>query len=159
MWDEGYILPVCTRKGHYPDEIIPGFFIGSEEARRDYILRTHPMDCILSLGPTENCYDAYKYPGIVYVHIVINDQEDAPLGYYFDVASDFIQTHLVFGRRVLVHCQAGISRSATICIAYLMKYHKMRYTQAYAKVKEARDIIWPNDGFMEQLITYGGKLP
>lgn len=128
MWDdelrdEGYILPVCARKGHRPNEIIPGFFIGSEEARRDYVLKTHPMNCILSLGPTENCCDAYKYPGIIYVHITIGDKEDAPLGDYFDVAADFIQTHLVFSRRVLVHCQMGISRSATICIAYLMKYH------------------------------------
>eukprot|EP00483_Globobulimina_turgida_P008816 UN08834 len=56
--------------------------------------------------------------------------------------------------RVLVHCFAGISRSATIIIAYLMKVQAMSYEDAFLFVKEKRDVINPNKGFVEQLQKY-----
>jgi hypothetical protein len=46
---------------------------------------------------------------------------------------------------------AGISRSATIVIAYLMKRRQMTLRQAFLFVKERRSIISPNEGFMAQL--------
>jgi protein tyrosine phosphatase len=52
---------------------------------------------------------------------------------------------------VLVHCEAGISRSATTVIAYLMKFHNMTLGQAFQHTKERRRIINPNTGFVEQL--------
>lgn len=57
-------------------------------------------------------------------------------------------------RRVFVHCQAGISRSATLIIAYLMKSNKMTYIDAYNYVKERRSIIKPNQGFINFLKEY-----
>ena len=53
--------------------------------------------------------------------------------------------------RVLVHCMAGISRSSTITISYLMKYKNMKYQDAYNHVRERREIISPNYHFVEQL--------
>ena len=51
-------------------------------------------------------------------------------------------------------CTAGISRSATICIAYLMKNEGMGLEEAFALVKEARKFIKPNPGFMKFLEKY-----
>jgi len=38
-------------------------------------------------------------------------------------------------RKVLIHCAAGVSRSASFTIAYLMKEYKMPYQKAYTHVK------------------------
>lgn len=50
-----------------------------------------------------------------------------------------------------VHCQMGISRSASFVIAYVMAKYKMKYEKAYEFVQEKREFIDPNEGFVEQL--------
>lgn len=59
---------------------------------------------------------------------------------------------------VLVHCMAGISRSVTITIAYLMKFHRMSTTRAYQYLKDMRPAISPNLNFMGQLIEFERSL-
>lgn len=55
---------------------------------------------------------------------------------------------------MLVHCLAGISRSPTICIAYLMYSQNLSLDQAYDLVKQRRRLISPNLNFMRQLFEY-----
>jgi protein-tyrosine phosphatase len=51
----------------------------------------------------------------------------------------------------------GVSRSATVCIAYLMQYHN-RTHQAYIHLKQRRPSIDPNEGFWYNLaMASGGK--
>lgn len=51
----------------------------------------------------------------------------------------------------MVHCFAGVSRSATIVIAFLMQECGMSLKDAYNHVKQKRYFIHPNDGFKRQL--------
>lgn len=59
--------------------------------------------------------------------------------------------------RVLVHCAVGVSRSASLVLAYLMIHHGFTLLQAINKVKERR-WIFPNRGFLKQLQALERKL-
>jgi hypothetical protein len=59
--------------------------------------------------------------------------------------------------RVLVHWAMGMSRSATMVIMYLMRKFELGWDIAFDIVKERREIIDPNEGFIKALQTYEGK--
>lgn len=85
------------------------------------------------------------------------DVESFDLTKYFDQTYEAIENGLKNGS-VLVHCAAGISRSSTIVIAYLMKKNKLTYQEAYSFVRKRRSVICPNSGFVRQLKNYEKKL-
>lgn len=68
-------------------------------------------------------------------------------------AAGFIHNAISGGGRCLVHCAAGISRSATCVLAYLLLHTERSLRDAFALVIAARRPIWPNDGFMRALIA------
>ena len=55
---------------------------------------------------------------------------------------------------VLVHCLAGISRSVTVTVAYLMAQKSMCLNEAYDFVKKCKPNISPNFTFMGQLLDF-----
>lgn len=99
-----------------------------------------------------------QVPDIESIKINIDDLPTSRISVYFDRLADRIRLQRDRGGRTLVHCAAGVSRSASICIAYLMKYHRMTLREAYKHVKSCRQIIRPNPGFFRQLIDYELRL-
>ena len=53
--------------------------------------------------------------------------------------------------KVLVHCMAGVSRSASIVIAYIMWKEKKSFQEALEFTSKKRSCVFPNDGFKDQL--------
>lgn len=138
------------------NEVLRGkLYIGCEIASSK-IAQTHPqIKAVVSLhsqGPTKCGYR--RFDGIKYHHVIIEDDANANLFQHLDECCDFIHQH---DGPVFVHCQAGVSRSASICMAYLIKYGRMTVDQAFAVVYCARPIIWPNSGFVHQLKYFENK--
>jgi len=90
---------------------------------------------------------------INYKYIPMDDSPSQDLLSNLPEALNFIHSELEQGHTVLVHCAAGISRSASVVIAYLMMTRGMTLAEAYQYVKSRRPIVEPNPGFIQQLST------
>lgn len=98
------------------------------------------------------------YEDIQYVQVPVADTPTSRLCDFFDPIADHIHNIEMKQGRTLLHCAAGVSRSAALCLAYLMKYHTMSLLDAHTWTKSCRPIIRPNSGFWEQLIHYEFQL-
>ena len=84
----------------------------------------------------------------------IPDSESADMGPVMQRALPFITEAIASGGRVLVHCEQGVSRSATVVCAHLMLTSgaaQMSASEALATVRQHRPSARPNAGFMQQL--------
>ncbi|GAV04209.1 hypothetical protein RvY_14521 [Ramazzottius varieornatus] len=130
------------------------YLSGASGARRDFI-RQRGFTCVINCtleGPLS------VLDNVEFISIKVDDSPYAQIGKFFDATADKIEEHRLMGGKVLVHCMAGVSRSASIVIAYLVKYGNMSLREAYMHTKKARSIIRPNPGFFKQLIEYEYRL-
>uniref|UniRef100_A0A8D2ZZ02 Protein-tyrosine-phosphatase n=1 Tax=Scophthalmus maximus TaxID=52904 RepID=A0A8D2ZZ02_SCOMX len=121
-------------------------YLSSGRAARDSAQVSRcKITCVVSA--TETGTSCPPAPGVEYVHIAISDSPESPLGDHFDRVADKIQRTAEGGGCTLVHCRAGVSRSAALCIAYLMKHRGT-----------CRPTARPNNGFWKQLVRYEMQL-
>ncbi|XP_060761463.1 dual specificity phosphatase 28 isoform X2 [Neoarius graeffei] len=92
------------------------------------------------------------------LRVPVYDDPNEDLHAHFDRCADVILGEAARGGRTVVYCKNGRSRSATICIAFLMKHQNLPLTQAYEVVKSARSVVEPNPGFWAQLEQYEQEL-
>ncbi|XP_012786876.1 dual specificity protein phosphatase 14-like [Ochotona princeps] len=138
------------------DQITSSLFLGrgSVASNRD-LLESRLITCIVNASSK---IPNYYWPQFEYVKVSVADTPRAPIGLYFDTVADKIHSVNREQGTTFVHCSAGVSRSATLCIAYLMKFHHVCLLEAYRWVKARRPVIKPNVGFWEQLIDYECQL-
>jgi protein-tyrosine phosphatase len=66
----------------------------------------------------------------------------------------FIHEHVQAGRKVLVHCQMGVSRAPTLVMAYLIEYQGMSLPEAYRLVSQNRPIVSPSPALIQSLVEH-----
>lgn len=93
-----------------------------------------------------------------YFNVRVYDDEKTNLLKHWDNTFKYISQVKNEGSKVLVHCKMGVSRSASVVIAYAMKAYDWSFTEALEHVKVNRNCIKPNKNFCNQLETYQGML-
>uniref|UniRef100_A0A3B4YTC1 Dual specificity protein phosphatase n=1 Tax=Seriola lalandi dorsalis TaxID=1841481 RepID=A0A3B4YTC1_SERLL len=137
------------------NEVWPNLYIADAATAQDKTLLvnlgiTHVVNAAdgpqhIDTGP---CF--YKDTNILYHGVEATDCKDFDLSPFFTETSDFIHGALSQKGKVLVHCARGISRSATLVLAFLMVKERLNLVEAVEVVREHRNIL-PNVGFLNQL--------
>lgn len=138
--------PVVTQR--HMDEVVPGLWIGDLPSALDVqgLKAKSIFSVVTAMRGKVTIHATFnKY------QINIDDSADEDVLVHFLPSISFIQKELDKGRGVLVHCQAGISRSATIVTAFLMYTRRLDATAALEMIRKVRPNVEPNEGFLHQL--------
>lgn len=96
-----------------------------------------------------------RFPSIAeYKVIDVHDTKDSDITACFNEGIAFIERAKAEGKRCLVHCMVGASRSVSIVLAYLVARESMPLQQAWQLVSDSRPKARPNASFCQQLIDY-----
>lgn len=141
-----------------PSEIIPDFLYLSDVTvpLNHAALKEHGFTHVLTVTGRE--FETPLPANIIHHHIRIRDSSKELISAHFESAFNFLEEARLNDGKVLVHCEAGVSRSATVTISYIMRFMNMTLREAFKFVKGKRQIISPNFGFMSQLMMYERSL-
>ncbi len=89
------------------------------------------------------------------IHDTPNEPLDVILPQLIPMLEIYVQEHPT--HRILIHCQAGMSRSASVAIALLARLYNISFHDAFALAQQKRSIIQPNEGFITMLEDYIDK--
>lgn len=95
--------------------------------------------------------DYTAHPGVEVHRVYVDDTEQTNIIEHFLPCVDFIHSILEKKEGVLVHCQAGVSRSTTLVSAYLMVKQGLNVEQAVEKIQAVRNHVQPSEAFYMQL--------
>ncbi|XP_070502365.1 protein phosphatase Slingshot isoform X2 [Chironomus tepperi] len=139
-----------------PTEIFEHVYLGSEwNASNLEELQRNGVGHILNVTREIDNF----FPGMFdYCNVRVYDDEKTDLLKHWDNTFKYINRAKMEGSKVLVHCKMGISRSASVVVAYAMKAYNWDFSRAIQHVKEKRNCIKPNKNFLAQLETYQGIL-
>lgn len=143
----------------YMQEVVPGLYLGPYSAASRSKLQSlleHGITHIVCVRQDiEANFIRPNFPDkFRYLVLNIADTATENIIQHFHKVKTFIDEGLNSGGQVLVHGNAGISRSAALVLAYIMETYGLSQTRAYAIVQQRRFCINPNEGFMAQLQEY-----
>ncbi|XP_058507562.1 dual specificity protein phosphatase 13-like [Solea solea] len=155
-----FLLTDRKPTGHV-NQVWPNLYIGNEVAARDKsTLHSLGITHIVNAahGRTSQGFGYYVNTGprfyrdmaVDYYGVEADDAVDFILSPFFYPTARYIRAALAMGGRVFVHCLMGVSRSATLVLAFLMIIEGLRLWEAVAAVRSHRDVC-PNPGFLQQL--------
>jgi len=142
--------------GSEPSQILDFLFIGSKNTSSLENLKRKQIKsvvncCALDWKP--------KYPLFISaIYFRAPDHKNYDISQHFEESYQFIEKARERGEKVLVHCVAGVSRSASIVIAYCMRKFNWDFFTAYAFVASKRPAVDPNEGFLFRLRAFEQRL-
>ncbi|RWS18043.1 protein-tyrosine phosphatase-like protein [Dinothrombium tinctorium] len=141
--------------GNGMNKILPGLYVGSVRDSKDQEqLRLNNITHIIAIHDNARRGQGEE---IEYLCILASDKPDQNLSQFFAQCNDFIHQARLQNGNVLIHCLAGVSRSVTIAVAYLMSVTSLNWKDGLKCVRGARAIANPNFGFQKQLQDFEGR--
>uniref|UniRef100_A0A8C3KNI9 Dual specificity protein phosphatase 15 n=1 Tax=Calidris pygmaea TaxID=425635 RepID=A0A8C3KNI9_9CHAR len=140
--------------GNGMSQILPGLYLGNFIDAKDLEqLSRNKITHIVSIheSPQPLLQD------ITYLRIPLPDTPEANIKRHFKECISFIHQCRLHGGNCLVHCLAGISRSTTVVVAYVMVVTELSYQEVLDAVRTIRPVANPNPGFRQQLAEFNGS--
>lgn len=167
------LLSLISRNADSAQQILPGLYLGPETAISKKQLKKNNISAVLSVlhKPVKKLPNFIKNHKFVHVYdngVTIditnnkNENDDDKIviqklskyNTHFDDCINWIDERLNNNENVLIHCQLGVNRSATMVIVYLMKKFNWTYDEAYKFVKDKRPHIRPHKPMRKQIEEY-----
>jgi hypothetical protein len=133
-------------------KVIDMLYLGDAETSRNIgLMKDLGINCIVNVAmECENLFEA----DFIYSNITFENHHSALLRNGFDEACDVIARNMQLGLTTIVHCSDGNNRSATFCVAYLMRKKRATLKQAWNLVKNVRPTVSLFHSFFQQLLEY-----
>lgn len=126
---------------------------GYHFAQNNDLLRKNNIIAIVSAVELGIAHEA-----TISVHALnLRDSEDEEVRFTFFPVFRFIEQERRRGN-VLIHCAAGISRSATLLLAYMMNKYRTTLEDSLSHALRRRPCLQPNHGFLIQLKKFQADL-
>ncbi|XP_025043943.1 dual specificity protein phosphatase 15 isoform X1 [Pelodiscus sinensis] len=133
-------------------QVLPGLYLGNFIDAKDVEqLSRNKITHIISIHESPQPL----LQEITYLLIPLQDTPEANIKKHFKACIRFIHCCRLHGGNCLVHCLAGISRSTTLVIAYVMAVTELSWQEVLQAVRAVRPIANPNPGFKQQLEEFG----
>ncbi|XP_041916636.1 dual specificity protein phosphatase 22-A isoform X1 [Alosa sapidissima] len=140
--------------GNGMNKVIDGLYLGN-------IRDSENVDSLSKNGITHilSVYNNAKpvLKDMTYLCIHAADASSQNLSQHFKECISFIHECRLNGGACLVHCLAGVSRSTTMVVAYLMTVTNYGWEDCLSSVKAVRSFVGPNYGFQQQLQEFQMK--
>jgi protein-tyrosine phosphatase len=129
-------------------EILPGLWLGDFHDSKSHIFlraikATHILNCAEEFHGNLTAASL----GICVKRIPMMDEEEITSLQHITEGAQLIDLWYSPSNTILIHCAAGVSRSPSIVIAWLILYRNFSYDQAYDLVVKKRNCIRPNPFF------------
>lgn len=132
-------------------QVLNWLFVSGQDVPCDArIMKTFGITHVLSLLPGFGLPEEVG-GSVKQLSLEFYDEDGFDLKGNFGKCLEFLSKVKREGGKVLVHCNAGISRAPAVVIAYLRRGEGLSFEEAWEKVKEARPGMKPNVGFVKQL--------
>lgn len=121
-------------------EILPSLYLCGAGVAIPIFLEKLGINCVINAAPELPNTPLPLTEGSkpVYLQVPVLDKSNINISVYFDEVADLIEQIRQTNGKTMVHCVAGVSRSASLVLAYLMKHMKMSLKDAFELVRSAR---------------------
>jgi len=154
-----YLADILYDRNHI-DKILDHLYIGNiYAALNNDIINEHNITVVMNCSVSIPFDESIKYKYRLSILDNETDEEIEKMTLGMDKYIDIIHTHIQNNENVLVHCKAGVQRSATIVVGYLMKYLGFELTEAIKTLKNIRPCVMQSyPHFISSLNEYGKKI-